>query len=173
MISNIQSLSYLSLAGNDFYGSIPTAYENLVNITNILLYDNRMDGQIPDFSQSKNLEQLLLYSNAFTGTLPESYFHMEYLDSFDVSGNPSLGGEIAPTNSTDGSFSPFQKLIMHSTNLTGSLEDFCQTVGPDDGTKEFSVDIEQVDCSCCHFFCPWTNATNATEWAPIVACEEE
>lgn len=167
MIGNIRSLLYLSLAGNDFYGSIPVSYENLVNMTDLLLYNNsRMDGQIPDFSQSTNLQQVLLYNNSFSGTLPEAYFLMEYLNTFDVSGNSDLGGWIEPLNAT-GSFSPFESMNLHSTNLTGSLEEFCDNLN-DDGIMEFAVDIEQVDCPCCHFYCPWPNET---EWVPVVGCD--
>jgi hypothetical protein len=180
-IGNITSLTYLSLAGNDFYGSIPSSYaQNLVNLTNLLLYNNRrLEGQIPDFSPWTRwrLQSLVLRNCSFTGTLPLGLFYLPILDELDVSGNAGLGGELNPTNDLGALSSRLTKLYLHGTSLTGNLTDLCDELDVDMDFDEFAADCDELECPCCNFCCPFMNDTstsnnNETEpWLPKIQCD--
>lgn len=116
-LGNLSVLTNLALDSNEFNGSIPDEYKNLtalqglylnnndlsgtladwladLNVSDLHLYQNQFEGQIPILlGSSKNLRSLLLANNSLSGPIPQALAESQGLLEIDLSGN-NLNGSI-------------------------------------------------------------------------------
>ncbi|GEM_PF-3232091 len=105
-------VSYISLTTNNLSGSIPNL--NLPNLTSLVLPDNQLSGNIPDFSNLPNLKMLYLYKNQLSGSIPN--FNLPNLTDLSLSQN-QLSGSIP-------NFNNLPKLIelsLYNNQLSGTV----------------------------------------------------
>lgn len=96
-LSELTSLSGLSLRGNQLEGSIPSAIGELNELVSLDLSDNQLIGEIPSALGSlTNLVTLSLNKNALIGAIPAALGDLVSLEKMDLSGN-ELEGQIPPT----------------------------------------------------------------------------
>ncbi|XVF72879.1 hypothetical protein PTKIN_Ptkin12aG0155900 [Pterospermum kingtungense] len=94
--STCKCLKVLSLASNDFVGSIPASFINMVSLVKLNLSENRLQGPIPSYiGEMKEMRSLLLSNNNFTGTIPRDLVQLLSLEVLELSSN-SLSGKIPP-----------------------------------------------------------------------------
>ncbi|XP_007051340.2 PREDICTED: LRR receptor-like serine/threonine-protein kinase RPK2 [Theobroma cacao] len=94
--SNCKCMKFLSVASNEFVGSIPTSFTNMVSLVKLNLSENRLQGPIPSYiGEMNDLRYLSLSSNNFTGAIPQDFIKLYSVEVLELSSN-SLSGEIPP-----------------------------------------------------------------------------
>ncbi|XP_042514000.1 leucine-rich repeat receptor-like serine/threonine-protein kinase BAM3 [Macadamia integrifolia] len=94
LISGLDRLFNLSLAGNNFTGSIEIA--NLTSLRWLNISNNQFSGGLDwDYSKLANLEVFDAYNNNFTAPLPLGILSLEKIKYLDLGGN-FFFGEIPP-----------------------------------------------------------------------------
>ncbi|MBA0732649.1 hypothetical protein Gogos_016725 [Gossypium gossypioides] len=89
-------LKILSLASNEFVGSIPTSFTDMVSLLKLNLSENRLRGPIPSYiGEMKEIRYLSLSNNNFSGAMPWDLVQLSSLEVLELSSN-SLSGEILP-----------------------------------------------------------------------------
>jgi hypothetical protein len=74
-------LEHLSLAKNQFSGTLPNSWSSLVKVHMLELSSNQLTGNLPDiWSALVNLQILYLDDNQLTGSLPDSWTAFENLE---------------------------------------------------------------------------------------------
>jgi len=92
----ITELTNLILRDNLISGELSPMFGDLILLEVIQLFNNQLTGEIPaEMGQLVNLEYFRLHNNLLTGTLPPELGMMSSLIYFDVYGN-QLTGEIPP-----------------------------------------------------------------------------
>ncbi|KAM6588406.1 hypothetical protein CsatA_011011 [Cannabis sativa] len=85
-LSNLSSLTSLSLINSALQGDFPTNIFLLPNIQVIVLQNNyNLNGFLPTFNSSSNLDTLDLFSTKFSGQIPDSIGNLKSLTYFSVS----------------------------------------------------------------------------------------
>lgn len=124
-INGMPELEILSLAFNQFMGSIPD-YSDHENISTLRLTANNLSGELPDVSKWKKLDLLTAAFNDFYGCYPDDICALTEVDFFD---NPLL---------------PFD----------GDVEQFCmgneQVGAPCYSESNINYTITE-DCECAEF----------------------
>lgn len=94
VFANLTMLVKLSMANNNFSGSLPSNLGSMKSLKFMDISNNRFSGPIPeDIGNLRSLQNLSLARNNFSGPLPESIDGLTSLQSLDVSGN-SLSGPL-------------------------------------------------------------------------------
>lgn len=75
-ISELSSLSILSLGNNNFSGDLPESLKELSQLRELRLAGNSFTGTLPDISKMENLYFLSVGHNFFTGEVPPTYANM-------------------------------------------------------------------------------------------------
>ncbi|GJV56883.1 leucine-rich repeat protein [Tanacetum coccineum] len=87
-------LSFLDLAENQLFGSLPSSLGNLVGLTTLYLQSNRFKGKIPTtIGKLQKLQLLNLHSNQFSGTMPDAIGNLSLLTELYLYSN-KLEGHI-------------------------------------------------------------------------------
>ncbi|XP_022994710.1 leucine-rich repeat receptor-like serine/threonine-protein kinase BAM3 [Cucurbita maxima] len=115
-ISSLDQLSQLSVAGNNFSGSIEVvnlSYLRFLNISN-----NQFTGTLDwNFSSLPNLEVFDAYNNNFTAVLPTEILNLQNLKYLDLGGN-FFHGTIPESY---GNFEGLQYLSLAGNDLVGKI----------------------------------------------------
>ncbi|KAM7276211.1 hypothetical protein ACFE04_018077 [Oxalis oulophora] len=123
------NLQYLSLAGNDFQGSIPMHLVDTCSRLIVLdLSSNKLNGMIPSgFGLFDSMEYLNVSMNNFSGRLPfDTFSSMSKLKKLDLSFN-SFFGKLPDSLSK---FTSLETLDLSSNNLSGVIPaGLCQDPG--------------------------------------------
>ncbi|KAJ3698649.1 hypothetical protein LUZ61_002354 [Rhynchospora tenuis] len=86
------TLQILSLAGNQFAGTIPSSISYLTSISNLSLSGNLLTGELPDaFQPLVQLVSLKLSANKLSGPLPPSMRYLTSLATMHVQNNELSG----------------------------------------------------------------------------------
>ncbi|GAV69377.1 Pkinase domain-containing protein/LRR_1 domain-containing protein/LRRNT_2 domain-containing protein/LRR_4 domain-containing protein/LRR_6 domain-containing protein/LRR_8 domain-containing protein [Cephalotus follicularis] len=120
VVSNLQSLIYLSVPFNNLTGSVPLSLSNCSQLRLLDLSSNGFTGDIPSGFCSSNpsaLEKILLANNYLSGAVPLELVSCKNLKTIDLSFN-NLNGEIPPQIWTLPNLS---NLVMWANNLTGEI----------------------------------------------------
>ncbi|KAE8718581.1 putative LRR receptor-like serine/threonine-protein kinase [Hibiscus syriacus] len=145
-ISNIKSLKFLLLSGNQLSGpladelgdlpnlltfqvdwnqitgSLPKSFVNLVKCRHFHMNNNSISGQIPsELSSLPELIHFLLDNNNLTGYLPPEYSQMPKLRILQLDNNNFGGTEIPASYSN---MSNLVKLSLRNCSLQGPIPDF-------------------------------------------------
>ncbi|MGH1335405.1 MAG: leucine-rich repeat domain-containing protein [Aureispira sp.] len=113
----LTSLGILILVNNQLTGNIPD-FSNLPNLTQLWLYDNQLNRTIPNFSNLPNLRGLYLQNNQLTGNIP-NFSNLPVLQDLNLNSNQLIG------NIPDFSNLPTLRLLNLSSNqLTGNIPNF-------------------------------------------------
>ncbi|KAM6578674.1 hypothetical protein CsatB_030511 [Cannabis sativa] len=117
-LSNLTSLTSLSLIECDLYGDFPSNIFLLPNIQLIHLRNNYMlNGFLPTFHSNSNLKSLNLYSTKFSGPIPQSIGNLKSL----ITLNFAFCNFVGTIPSSIGNLSHLVNLDFQFTNLTGQL----------------------------------------------------
>ncbi|KAI3412583.1 Protein kinase domain-containing protein, partial [Psidium guajava] len=93
-IANLSSLKFLNISSNLFVGSLDWNYSSIANLKVLDAYDNNFKGLLPTgVLELKKIRYLSLGGNYFTGKIPESYGELAALEYLSLSGN-GLNGKI-------------------------------------------------------------------------------
>ncbi|KAF2319624.1 hypothetical protein GH714_017674 [Hevea brasiliensis] len=94
---HLQSLNFLSLAGNQLIGAIPASIGRLQKLVVIDLSKNNLLGSIPsNLGNCNALEVLDLQNNFLSGMIPNSLGQLKFLCSLHLSNN-MLSGKLPPS----------------------------------------------------------------------------
>ena len=110
-------LRELYLGGNQIYGNIPIALENLINLFVLGLNGNLFTGVIPSFRKFQNLQGLYLFGNKLSGPIPNSLGNLTQLVVLYL-GENNLEGSIP---SSIGNCQYLQQLDVSQNNLSGVI----------------------------------------------------
>ncbi|KAF8671385.1 hypothetical protein HU200_050099 [Digitaria exilis] len=83
----------ITLSGKNITGSIPVELTKLSGLVELRLDGNSFSGQIPDFSECRNLQYIHLENNQLTGELPPSFGDLPNLKELYVQNN-KLSGRV-------------------------------------------------------------------------------
>ncbi|XP_028061744.1 leucine-rich repeat receptor-like serine/threonine-protein kinase BAM3 [Camellia sinensis] len=90
VLSSLDKLTELSLAGNNFTGQIKIA--NLSNLQALNISNNQFDGSLDwDYPSLVNLEMFDAYNNNFTAPLPPGILSLKKIKYLDLGGNYFYG----------------------------------------------------------------------------------
>ena len=99
-------------------GEIPSEIGDLINLTELLLYENQFTGDIPtEIWNLTNLTHLNLNNNQLTGSIPPEIGNLTNLEQLSLSDN-QLTGSIPPEI---GNLTNLTKLYLNVNQLTGSI----------------------------------------------------
>lgn len=92
-VAKLSSLQFLNISSNQFNGGLNWDYSNLPNLEVLDVYDNSFTSHLPHgvVALSKNLRHLDLGGNYFYGEIPESYGDLVNLEYLSLSGNNLVG----------------------------------------------------------------------------------
>ncbi|OEL32374.1 putative LRR receptor-like serine/threonine-protein kinase [Dichanthelium oligosanthes] len=89
----VQKMLQGTLSGKNITGSIPVELTKLSGLVELRLDGNSFSGQIPDFSECRNLQYIHLENNQLTGELPPSLGDLPNLKELYVQNN-KLSGQV-------------------------------------------------------------------------------
>ncbi|GJP86897.1 hypothetical protein CLOP_g16868 [Closterium sp. NIES-67] len=102
---------------NWIYGDIPESFSNLVNLKNLQLYQNFLNGTIPaSMGRMTSLYQLHLNLNYLTGSIPDTFSNLKNMQKFYV-----------PSNLLSG---PFPTVVCTMTSLRQLRLSYNRFTGP-------------------------------------------
>ncbi|ERN15176.1 leucine-rich repeat receptor-like serine/threonine-protein kinase BAM1 [Amborella trichopoda] len=117
-IGNLQRLTTLSLAVNEFSGQIPAEIARISGLNLLNLSNNLFNGTFPvSLSGLKNLEVLDLYNNNLTGPLPKGVAEISGIKHLHLGGN-YFNGEIPPEY---GKLKEIEYLALSGNELSGNI----------------------------------------------------
>lgn len=98
-VLKLEKLYWLYLTNCSITGQIPEGIQNLTQLQNLELSDNRLSGPIPaGIVKLNKLWQLELYNNSLSGKFPVGFGNLTSLVNFDASMN-MLGGDLSELRS--------------------------------------------------------------------------
>ncbi|KAI3875388.1 hypothetical protein MKW98_000065 [Papaver atlanticum] len=126
---NCTNLNVISLADNNFGGTLPSSIANLTSkFGQLILGKNQIYGTIPPGIQNLvGLTVLSLGQNLFTGSIPPGIGNLRNLGRIDFRGN-KFSSSIP---SSFGNLTQLVELILSDNNLTGSIPSslgFCESL---------------------------------------------
>ncbi|KAI3875396.1 hypothetical protein MKW98_000073 [Papaver atlanticum] len=111
-------LGALFLSKNQLCGSVPIGIQNLVGLTTFVLANNLLTGPIPQgIAKLKNLGKLDFRHNKFSGSIPSSFGNLTKLIHLNLMYN-ELTGPIPPSL---GYCKSLQNLELQTNRLSGSI----------------------------------------------------
>lgn len=118
-IANLSTkLTQLYMGGNNIFGEIPPAIENLVSLNGLGIEDNQLTGSIPvSIGKLPKLISLTIWGNQFSGKIPSNICNSSQLEQIVLSGNRLQGG--IPSNF--GNCLKLQHLDLSENQLTGTI----------------------------------------------------
>ncbi|KAF3453956.1 hypothetical protein FNV43_RR04398 [Rhamnella rubrinervis] len=116
LISRLDQLTHLSLAGNNFTGSIEIG--NLTNLRHLDISSNCFDGGLDwNYSSMANVEVFDAYDNNFTALLPLGIVSLKKLKYLDLGGN-FFHGKIPQSY---GNLAGLEYLSLYGNDLSGKI----------------------------------------------------
>ncbi|XP_022762837.1 receptor-like protein kinase HAIKU2 [Durio zibethinus] len=140
-VLKLEKLYWLYLTNCSITGQIPEGIQNLTQLQNLELSENRLSGPIPaGIVKLNKLWQLELYNNSLSGKFPVGFGNLTSLVNFDASMN-LLGGDLSELRSLKnlaslqllenlfsgevpkefGEFKNLKGLALYRNKLTGQL----------------------------------------------------
>ncbi|KAJ6751268.1 hypothetical protein OIU85_001764 [Salix viminalis] len=119
--SNLSSIRYIDISGNNFIGSVDAALcESSSYIHTINLGNNYFTGEVPaNFGRCSSLQQLFLNDNQLSGSFSESLWQLRNLRILHLQHNLVSG----PLNDEIGKLSNLVELDISSNRFSGILPD--------------------------------------------------
>ncbi|CAA0827785.1 Leucine-rich receptor-like protein kinase family protein [Striga hermonthica] len=117
-ISLLTNLTSLVLPSNQITGALPAELKNCVNLENLNVSNNAMNGTVPDLSGLKKLVALDLCDNEFSGPFPGWLGNLTELTWLSLGDNSFEEGKI-PENI--GSLKKLNYLYLGGSNLRGEI----------------------------------------------------
>ncbi|KAK9153564.1 hypothetical protein Sjap_001044 [Stephania japonica] len=117
VLTELSSLSFISIRINSFYGPIPLEVGNLKNLVQFSASQNNLNGEIPiTLGSCASLESLYLDENFLVGEIPQTLNALKGLSDLDLSKN-NLSGPIPKYLETF----PLEYLNLSFNNLEGEV----------------------------------------------------
>ncbi|KAL8102853.1 hypothetical protein AgCh_027395 [Apium graveolens] len=118
-IGNMSFLSEIILYNNNLQGMIPQEVHRLSRLKVLNLGRNALEGNIPDtFGRAHRLVILELFSNKLTGMIPASVFNLSLLNVFNLANNQLEGSIPSDIGLT---LPNLQKILLSNNKFTGSI----------------------------------------------------
>lgn len=106
----------IDLTGKNVSGSIPEEISNLIDLENLILYDNKITSSIPSsIGKLKSLDTLDLGKNQMTGTVPNKFYMLESLRIAFLKNNQFEGS----ISSSVGLLSNLEMLVLSRNKFQG------------------------------------------------------
>ncbi|CAL4996283.1 unnamed protein product [Urochloa decumbens] len=121
----------ITLSGKNITGSIPVELTKLSGLVELKLDGNSFSGQIPDFSECRNLQYIHLENNQLTGELPPSLGDLPNLKELYIQNN-KLSGQVPKSlfkRSIILNFSGNSGLHMVNNGISHTIIIICAVVG--------------------------------------------
>ena len=118
-LGTCSGLIYLDLESNSIYGPIPDEWQSLINLQQIYLGDNNINGTLQPFTSMKNLQALSVFRNLLQSPLPMDLSNMSSLRTLVV--NANAFDESLPT--WLGTMSNLVYLDMSANSFRGDIDD--------------------------------------------------
>ncbi|CAL5008994.1 unnamed protein product [Urochloa decumbens] len=121
----------ITLSGKNIKGSIPVELTKLSGLVELRLDGNSFSGQIPDFSECRNLQYIHLENNQLTGELPPSLGDLPNLKELYIQNN-KLSGQVPKSlfkRSIILNFSGNSGLRMVNNGISHTIIIICAVVG--------------------------------------------
>ncbi|XVE48656.1 hypothetical protein DITRI_Ditri01bG0019600 [Diplodiscus trichospermus] len=116
-VLNLKKLYRLYLTNCSITGQIPEGIQNLTQLENLEISDNRLSGPIPaGIVKLNKLWQLELYNNSLSGKFPVGFGNLTSLVNFDVSTN-MLEGDLSELRS----FKNLVSLQLFENHFSGEI----------------------------------------------------
>lgn len=118
-LSGLLRLRYLYLQNNEFTGTLPFSFVEIIDVREIHVENNRMGGTIhPEFQTLSKLRVFSAQDNEFKGKLPKYMFQSNTeLEYFSVQFN-QISGELP---SFAGQLTALRTMLLHDNSITGSF----------------------------------------------------
>ncbi|PKU81173.1 Leucine-rich repeat receptor-like serine/threonine-protein kinase [Dendrobium catenatum] len=87
----LQNLIILNLSNNSLSGPIPKTLFNLPQLQKLLLFQNKLSGKLPEFSNASLLKDIELNNNKLQGKIPMSLFWLSELTFLSLANNNFKG----------------------------------------------------------------------------------
>ncbi|XP_058113090.1 serine/threonine-protein kinase BRI1-like 1 [Magnolia sinica] len=118
-LGNCKGLRTVDLSFNDLNGSIPLEIWRLPELTNLVIWANSLDGEIPDSlcSNGVSLQTLILNNNRIPGPIPHSLTTCKNLIWVSLATNQLIGGIPAEI----GNLQSLAILQLGNNSLTGEI----------------------------------------------------
>ncbi|HVR97585.1 MAG TPA: fibronectin type III domain-containing protein [Thermoanaerobaculia bacterium] len=117
-LGQLTGLDFLNLENNQLSGSLPAEIGNLASLRTLFLRFNQFSGEIPpELVNLVNLQSLRLSFNQLSGTIPATLWTLGNLQNLDLSFN-QLSGEIPASVSN---LINLQLLDLSGNPITGSI----------------------------------------------------
>ncbi|CAO2186660.1 unnamed protein product [Urochloa humidicola] len=121
----------ITLSGKNITGSIPVELTKLSGLVELRLDGNSFSGQIPDFSECRNLQYIHLENNQLTGELPPSLGDLPNLKELYIQNN-KLSGQVPKSlfkRSIILNFSGNSDLHIVNNSISRTIIIICAVVG--------------------------------------------
>ncbi|RCV20478.1 hypothetical protein SETIT_4G059000v2 [Setaria italica] len=119
-VVTMENLQVLGLASNSISGPIPTQIGMLRSLQQLVLDDNEFSGTIPDgLGNLSMLQRISMSHNQLSSTIPQSLFNLHNLIELDISNNHLIGTLKADI----GSLNTINKIDLSTNQLLGDLPD--------------------------------------------------
>jgi hypothetical protein len=118
VLSGLASIKVLGLSQNHFSGSIPAELGNLTTLETLSFYNNDLTGSIPaSLGNLTQLKYLGLDLNELTGSIPATFGNLANLEDLMVSGNQLIG----PLPASLGNLVNLQTFYMSENLINGPI----------------------------------------------------
>ncbi|TKW01490.1 hypothetical protein SEVIR_8G184700v4 [Setaria viridis] len=117
-ITQMQNLAWLDVSKNEISGPIPTRIDSLKSLQRLFLDTNKLSGSIPaSIGNISKLEIIWLFDNQLDSTVPVSLFHLDKLVQLVMYNNSFTG--VLPSDV--GHFKQLAEMDFSSNFLHGSI----------------------------------------------------
>ena len=151
-LTHSNRLQSIDLSRNNLKDVIPPNFDNLKNLTTLMLHENQLFGSIPFQIFNSRIKVLTLHQNDLTGSIPIQAGELINVEHFTLSHN-SLKGEIPGTLKQ---LTKVLRLNLHQNLLTGTapiidLKSNAQFI-TDCGEPSFALPAP-LECTSCTICC--------------------
>lgn len=144
---SLVNLTDLRIQRNSLNGTISTRIGNLVNMDDVFnVRANKLYGEIPtEIGKLTNLVSLYLYDNELTFIIPETMFDMTSIEEIDLSNN-KLSGTVPPNFAK---LDSLEELFLNKNDFIGAIPDAMGSMTNLEILKIEENDITKISESVC------------------------
>ncbi|KAM7277455.1 hypothetical protein ACFE04_019321 [Oxalis oulophora] len=121
-LGTMNTLRYIDLSSNQFYGPIPGRFTDLWNLNHLNLSANNFTGGFPvGFTNLQQLRVLDLHSNSLWGDIGSVFAELKNVEVLDLSRNQFSGGLSLHADNVSGLANTLRRLDLSRNGLNGGF----------------------------------------------------